>query len=235
MLNKKNYTYLLQELKSEGYVFASFDKKELFPKFVLLRHDIDSNLGFALELAKLESTLNIKATYFVMLKSPIYNLFSRNNQKILKQIILLGHEIGLHFDDYNIHESLLQQSINNEVEIFKSSFDIDIKAVSFHQPSQKIIENKIKIYQINTYDHNDMADIFYISDSNANKRVLDIDLLKKYPKLQILIHPMWWVQEEFISTKQSWDNAIINNFYQEELQLLNTERAYGDKRCMQID
>jgi len=61
-----------------------------------LRHDVDSRLDSALELAALEAGRGIRATYFVLHTAPYWNepgLIPR-----LKRLQELGHEVGLHND-----------------------------------------------------------------------------------------------------------------------------------------
>lgn len=234
MLSEKNYINLLKTLITNNYKFESFDNRNKYEKIVLLRHDIDVNLNYALKLAEIEKELNIKATYFLMLRSPMYNLFSRSNLKIVKKIIELGHHIGLHFDTFGLENDKIQETIDFEINTLNKLLSVTISTVSFHQPCESILNNKIKIDKINTYDKNDMKDIFYISDSNANLNILHIENLINEKKLHILIHPIWWINDNFISTKENWNKAIIDNFKREEEQLLLTERAYGGERCLKI-
>lgn len=59
--------------------------------------------------------------------------------------------------------------------------------------------------------------------------IIDIITCGVYPKIQVLIHPIWWMacgndtEEKFIS-------AIKCNFEQEQEQVVNTERAYGNRK-----
>jgi hypothetical protein len=61
-----------------------------------LRHDVDSRLASALELARLEHERGLHATYFVLHTAPYWNdadLLPR-----LRDLQELGHEIGFHND-----------------------------------------------------------------------------------------------------------------------------------------
>jgi hypothetical protein len=61
-----------------------------------LRHDVDSRLGSALELARREAERGLPATYFVLHTAPYWSdpeLLAR-----LRQLQELGHEVGLHHD-----------------------------------------------------------------------------------------------------------------------------------------
>ena len=61
-----------------------------------LRHDVDSRLDSALELARLEHERGLRATYFVLHTAPYWNdsdLIPR-----LRRLQELGHEVGFHND-----------------------------------------------------------------------------------------------------------------------------------------
>ena len=61
-----------------------------------LRHDVDSRLESALEIARLEAALGLRATYFVLHTAPYWRdpeLLPR-----LRRLQELGHEVGFHND-----------------------------------------------------------------------------------------------------------------------------------------
>ena len=76
------YTRLLRQLQGKGYEFASFSQsRELAregKRFVLMRHDIDFDLEKAAEMARVEQREGVRATYFFMIRTEHYNLFSRD-------------------------------------------------------------------------------------------------------------------------------------------------------------
>ena len=232
----KGYTSLLETALANKYAFISFtEAKSTAEKFCMLRHDVDADLKAAHEMATIEAGLNIKSTYFIMLRSPIYNLFSRSNHDLLKKIINLGHNIGLHFDEaFKAKDKDLNDLINEEALIIEKMFDKKINVVSFHQPGPKIISNEIKISNfINTYDKKDLEGIHYISDSNKvwkNETPWETFETSGFKKLHLLIHPMWWMLDKEDSTENIWTKTIINNLKREQEQVYTTERAYGVKR-----
>jgi len=226
----KFYRMLLDKFKEYGFSFNYFDNFK--DKSCILRHDIDVSPKLALEMAKLEHKLGVNSTFFFMVRSPFYNLFSRANDNIVRQIIDMGHCIGLHYDEgYYSKNISLQELVDSEILMLEKNFDTRINVVSFHQPSKKIIDNSIGIKQINTYDKSYFRDIKYVSDSNMifKDDIIDIITSGVYPKIQVLIHPIWWMacgndtEEKFIS-------AIKCNFEQEQEQVVNTERAYGNRK-----
>ena len=98
----EGYSQLLSAFKDRGYSFCGFEEidshlAEGHP-FVVLRHDIDMSLRPALEIARIEYEQGVQATYFVLLRSPFYNVFSRSNAEIMSQIHHYGHQIATHID-----------------------------------------------------------------------------------------------------------------------------------------
>ena len=61
-------------------------------KFVILRHDVDKKPESALKLAKLESELGIRSTYYFRMKKDVFK------PDIIKKIAKMGHEVGYHYE-----------------------------------------------------------------------------------------------------------------------------------------
>lgn len=234
MFDCKFYRMLLDKFKEYGFSFNYFDNFK--DKSCILRHDIDVSPKLALEMAKLEHKLGVNSTFFFMVRSPFYNLFSRANDNIVRQIIDMGHCIGLHYDEgYYSKNISLQELVDSEILMLEKNFDTRINVVSFHQPSKKIIDNSIGIKQINTYDKSYFRDIKYVSDSNMifKDDIIDIITSGEHSKIQLLIHPIWWMAYGN-NTEEKFMSAIKCNFEQEQEQVINTERAYGVEKCLII-
>ncbi|KAA5533767.1 hypothetical protein F0919_14645 [Taibaiella lutea] len=231
----QGYETLLKQALDSGYQFCSFENiyQENLDKICYLRHDIDADVTAAFKLAEIENSLGVRATYFFMLRSPVYNLFSRFNQKLVERIIKLDHHIALHFDENFACErpEPLQNQIERELDILNSNFGINTNIVSFHQPSERILQNKIQLKNIiHTYDKPLFKDIHYVSDSNKNWRndhPFDTFKEQTVDKIQLLIHPMWWVFEKNYNTRTVWKKTLINNFNLMQNQILETEGAFG--------
>ena len=90
-----HYRELLESARADGYEFASFDRHprqgDLF-----LRHDVRLSLEAALETARLEHELGIRATYLLMTESAFYNLDSHVGHYAQRQLRQWGHAVGLH-------------------------------------------------------------------------------------------------------------------------------------------
>jgi hypothetical protein len=163
----------------------------------LLRHDIDRGLEFLGRLPEIENSLGISATYFIQLSSDFYNPFSPLQAAMAERLLNMGHRLGLHFDCEKgapDQGGSLDEAIEFEAAILERRFG-PLDAVSFHQPGRDIIENKVKISRINTYDKADMAGFEYFSDSAQRWSKGDpVDYLRANPgrAFQVLLHPELW-------------------------------------------
>ena len=230
---------MLESALSSGYEFRSFDDPDRFTadRVCLLRHDIDADLGAACEMAMLESRLGVRATYFVMLRAPVYNLFGRANHRFVQQIIEHGHWLGLHYDQGFVpdDQSTTAEWVDREARVLTEFFGVSVRAVSFHQPSPAILQNTFKFEGlVNTYDHDDLRGFKYISDSNMVWREATAHEIFRhalFPRLHLLIHPLWWVSDEpNVTTMAAFDRALEANLRRAQEQMLLTERAYGPAR-----
>ena len=109
------YVDLINGLREHGYSIADYHNCDSVLHPCILRHDIDNSLEKAVKFAKLEKKMAIKATYFVLITSDFYNVFSDKSIKLLHQIIDCGHEIGLHFDETAYDQTMLRYCRTNLV------------------------------------------------------------------------------------------------------------------------
>tara|TARA_Y100001970_G_C14081196_1_gene774803 strand:+ start:267 stop:1022 length:756 start_codon:yes stop_codon:yes gene_type:complete len=183
----------------------SFDLKDR-PK-ALIRHDIDLSLQQSLEIAKLEKEFGVKTTYFIHLQNEFYNVLEDNSQQIVRNIISLGHDIGVHFD-INSYSNKIKKNEDIdfwaifEKNIYEQLFDCKINTLSLHNPTLiKIKFNQMEDSiggMLNTYGKVIFDKFKYISDSNGYWRFEKMDdFLKKNKNenIQFLSHPGWWTHQ----------------------------------------
>ena len=84
MFGIRKYVNLLKLIKKK-FTFK-VEWNDIKKKNILLRHDIDFSLESAKLLAKKENELKIKSTYFFMLSSNLYNLFSDYSQILFMKL-----------------------------------------------------------------------------------------------------------------------------------------------------
>lgn len=198
----KEYIDLINMLKQNNYKFTNYRDYKNIKRPVIFRHDIDNSIERALEIAKIEKANDVKSTFFVLLSTDFYNVFSKKSNALLREIIGNGHRIGLHFDEkrYQINnKEELEQYIECEKDIIGGVLDTIIDTVSMHRPSKWILENDIQFDNIiNSYSKEFLHQFKYLSDSRMHWRedVLGIIESQEYDKLHILTHPFWYAENK---------------------------------------
>jgi len=191
-----DYKKFLKKFKEKGYEFISFDDLDLNSSSqLILRHDIDFDIKSAYEIAKIEYKENISSTYFFLLRNESYNFFSKTNISLVKEIIKLGHKVSIHFDANLYSDSF--KGIKKEIDLFNTFFNTQIKIVSLHRPSKKILSDIENFkHTKTTYDEKFFSKIKYFSDSTGKFRYghpFDSIEFKNNQNIQLLIHPIWWI------------------------------------------
>jgi len=229
-----NYSNLLKAFKNKNYKFekfSNFKKRDPSRPSLFLRHDIDISTDKAIDMARLENKLDISSTYFFMVTSSFYNLFSPKNKQILKSIISLGHRIGLHFD-VEAHEGLktkkeINLAIKREVQIIEGIIGDKIDAVSFHRPNERLLNASQSLTSPlpHTYMKEFIKDIDYCSDSTGSWRFgspLKRDSFKTNKDMHLLVHPIWWEQTAKNPFLRLQEFILKNKEYTEEELKKNT-------------
>lgn len=105
------YKCLIKLLNENGYRITGYRNYKEYEKAAILRHDVDMDIEKALVMARLETELGVKSTYYILISSDFYNAFSRKNSEYLREILSLGHSVGLHFDEmkYANDQNLLEK------------------------------------------------------------------------------------------------------------------------------
>lgn len=194
---------IIDTLKQKGFSFCHFKEGNLSAKKIFLRHDVDFCVDIAHKFADFESKLGICSTYFVMLDTPLYNIFHTETCGKLKDILALGHDIGLHFVlEGTAEPAVLQDKIEKQCQILEERLRHPIQAYSFHRPAfwegEGFKSSMISLSKRNnTYRTPFCIEGHYISDSNHNWRCGDpIEFINNHQSetLQLLTHPIWWTK-----------------------------------------
>lgn len=213
--NLEQYVKLIQIIRKSNYRFAKFgvdsDKKGI----IFLRHDIDKNMECAVKMARIEKDLGVHAHYFFLIHSPMYNIMEKSTWEHIYEIHESGHTIGLHFDRKMTPNSNgdLDKIVMQDLEWMQSIFDFAEPIVSFHNPTEISINKKPSTQYINTYSPEYFLPYTkYISDSN--RRFRENNLFekfenKKWPRVQILIHPVWWLGNGE-TAEEILENVVVN-------------------------
>jgi hypothetical protein len=235
-----HFRYILHSTLESDYRFISFASLDEYRRAAgrgacLLRHDCDNDLVAAAQMARIEQEFGVRSTYFLMLRSAQYNLLSISNSELVREIIGLGHWIGLHFDELyyrDVSPERLAACADRERDYISSEFNVPVEAISFHQPSRRVLDNEVRLNCLNTYDRHDMRGFHYISDScMVWKEGCPSEFFRaqRRPLLQLLIHPEWWTEEE-MSLQEKWNLMMRHNFELMQQSLLEKERAYPHRQ-----
>lgn len=177
----RQYKKYLEILKSRGFEFIRIDdyiKNDLkgVNNLCVLRHDVDRRPYHSLAMAKLESDMGIKATYYFRAKNCSFK------PAIMEEINSLGHEVGYHYEtlsdkngDFTEAYKLFEKNLNKFRDI------APIKTISMHgRPlspidnrdlwSSEIGKKKMKELKLlgEVYFEIDYTNIAYISDTGRN-------------------------------------------------------------------
>lgn len=113
----KSYEHMIRQLVIHGYVVSTYCDWADHNRVVILRHDIDMCVEKAVRLAEIENKLGVRSTYFVLLTSGFYNVFSSDTKRQLCRILDLGHDIGLHYDETCYDDSDIVKHISEEATV----------------------------------------------------------------------------------------------------------------------
>jgi hypothetical protein len=214
----EKYKKLVNTLLSNSFLPTTNWNKELSSNTLLLRHDIDFDVVLAHKLAKLELSLGVRSTFFFMVSSNMYNIFSKRTQDLIKDIAQMGHHISIHFDATN-YSNLDYFLI--EKKAFEKLFGVEISIVSIHRPGPFLDNNNIKLCGINqTYQNIYFNKMRYISDSGGKDVFPAIsDFIDSSEKkgLHLLIHPIWWMEDGKTPTE------TLNNWKEKNTNFISSE------------
>ncbi|MEZ5667338.1 MAG: hypothetical protein R3F55_07880 [Alphaproteobacteria bacterium] len=197
--NLDDYVALLTELAGLGYRACGFLDAEPDRPDLILRHDIDMSVDCAVAMGEAEAAQGIAASYFVLLRSELYNAWSPASRDGLQQLGALGHEIGLHFDAalYPGEIAALDRACADECAQLEAILGQPVRLVSFHRPAPALrgLDRPIGSRR-HAYEPRFFEAIGYCSDSNGgwyHGPPLAHDAVRARRALQLLTHPVWWV------------------------------------------
>ena len=216
----KTYVTLLEAFISAGYSFQTFEEYHSSSKegqIVIMRHDVDEFARNALKLAKVEYQLGIRATYY-------FRVVRQSNQpEIIKQIAVLGHEIGYHYEDLASAKGNLgkaKQLFEENLNYFRTFYPV--KTVCMHGSSTSIYDNRL------LWSHFKLADFGLIGEPYLSTNFNDVYYITdtgyawdggKYAVRDVVENKFGL---SFHSTKQIIESVKKGEFPQQSLILVHT-------------
>ena len=217
------YRELLESFVDKGFQFITveeyFTKKyDVLKPFIMMRHDVDRYPNRSWEMAKLENSLGLKATYYFR------TIPQTLKPRIIKNIIDLGHEIGYHYESLAETNGDYNEALND----FKKNLFIlnelyPIKSIAMHgrplsQWDSRLLWKKYdyKEYGILSEPYFDInfSKVLYISDAG---RAWDNESINLRDRVDSLFKFSFSHTNEIINAlkKSSLPNSIMINIHPE--------------------
>ena len=248
MFSFNDYREIIQIIKDTGRV-TDYKSALHADKFAIMRHDVEYSVERAYELARVESSMDFTSTYFFQWTNNSYNILSRKNKDLIKDIHERGHNIGLHFALNGMTDmEQIRAQILKEIRILNELFGFTIDTFSIHRPSKDILRENIKLPGIinayqdefftfgeNITETSEVA-VKYLSDANHIWRYgyPNEKNIVTYDKVQILTHPFAWCKEGY----DNFNNykALVNEKYVELIDSIDREcKDFGEYRDWFLD
>ena len=181
----KKYISLIEILKYYNFQFDTLNNliAEIETKTIFLRHDVDRIPYNSYILAKIEYELGVNSTFYFRSIKGVFN------EKIIKKVSELGHEIGYHYEDLSLAKGdtkkaiqLFEQNLNKFREI------ADIKTICMHGSPLSKCDNRAIWNVINYKDYGiilepyfdiDYTKFFYITDTGRRWNQSDVNIRDK--------------------------------------------------------
>lgn len=202
----ESYRRILEQAGQLGYSFVSFAdffaNEAARQQSILLRHDVDYSLELARELANINASCGAMGTFFVQLRSPVYNLLEERNLVCLQEIVRNGQKLAVHFryPPSGCSADELQASVGRELQIYQEETGFQFESVvAWHNPTADLVGADSPfagVELLSAYAPPFFVDGHYFSDSNLRNMPEDFLRIlgeKRGTFLQILFHPFYWI------------------------------------------
>ena len=241
MFSYDDYREIISIIKSTGRQ-CSYEEALYRDRFIIMRHDVEYSVDRAYQLAKVEQSMDFVSTFFFQWTNNSYNILSRKNMDMIKDMHERGQRIGLHFALNGMTDMLqIRKRIKMEMEILSEMFGFEITVFSVHRPSRDILRENIKLdgilnaYQddfftfAETIDEDTELKVKYMSDANHIWRYgyPDEPNITGYDKVQILTHPFAWCRKGY----DNFDNykSLLQEKYVELVESVDNEcKDFGE-------
>lgn len=125
----KKYTELLNALLNAGYTFQTFEEYLSNPqeRAIILRHDVDLLPQNSLAFAEIQNKKGVKGSYYFRAVPESWD------EKIIKQIHKLGHEVGYHYECLTTTKGDVEKGIKDfETNLKKLRALVPVSTICMH-------------------------------------------------------------------------------------------------------
>ncbi len=239
MFNSKQYEILLTIIKkSNRKIFricdcANVDLNKV-DNFIILRHDVDDNIKYAVTMADMENSFGVYSTYYIRRKPRVWK------PKMISYIASLGHEIGYHYEVLSAAKGDIKKAKNIFLrELIQLRKYAEVSTCCMHGNIFSKWDNRDfwKIESLSSYGLTMEAylslsnfDIYYFSDSgytwsnkycvydhfegkylpiSTTKELCSLILSKEIRGIYLLTHPILWMGNNLHIFWQAYKEQIL--------------------------
>lgn len=196
-----NYKKLIDLLLHNDYSTCPFTVDSVDGKAVFLRHDIDYSMFWAEQFADVNEKMGVHGTFFLQLRSPLYNPFSYESRRVIKRILDAGQYIAFHFalnEGCNTYEAVYEL-LREDYRVFKECVPEVQPVFAWHNPNvmfsahDDLVEREFPGF-VNVYGEFAGGGHPYYADSNMRYTVRELEefINKGEPSFQLALAPMQW-------------------------------------------
>lgn len=209
----EHFAAILDQARDAGYRITSFrDYDPRAQRSLILRHDVDWTTDGVLDLARREHKRGATATFFVRVHAREYNPFEHRTYIILREVLALGHELGLHFECIDFPQLTGEAEVavfRREKAVLETVFGVPIETASQHRdiccygnPDYHYFFDRHTKEEVGLlrYAHDPayMRGFKYLSDSNSVwKEGCLCEHLGRHRRIQALLHVDWWFEASY--------------------------------------
>lgn len=190
------YTELIKALKAAGYKFLTFEEYcnlnahgDAKPeRLVILRHDIDLKAKNSGQIAEIEHSQGVKASYYFRVVP------ESNKPAVIKAIAEMGHEIGYHYEDMSICHGNTEKAylhFQQWIKYFRNFYPV--KTICMHGAPTSKYDGKDLWKKYNYRDCGvigepyfdiDFSKMFYLTDTGRMWDGYKVSVRDKIPQYQ---------------------------------------------------
>ena len=194
-----HYREIVETIKQTHRTLSFADVRDLgdalfdIERFVIMRHDVEISIPAAVRLAEIDAAAGVRSTFF-LLQTGDYNPFEEEEARGVRQILDLGHDIGVHYDGA-LFERLqvdAETVVIAQISMFEAFFGTTVSAMSSHMPMRSGITLTVPGV-IDAYEPKYIVDMKYLSDSTQQWREgVVTETLHRHDRVQLLTHEYIW-------------------------------------------